>query len=446
MERHARGASVSEAAQGLPTHHAPRERSGSATTPGDARVGVSTVLWLGAWYGTSLGTLVLNKVLLTEHGYSSQTLGVAQMLCTAVFGAVKVYASARAEQPPALKKPLASSANLAALEQAAEAGGPPLKGLRRILLAMGLLRATTVVLGLVSLAHVAASFTETIKSTAPLFTVYISWLILGQRTSGPVVASLVPVMLGLVVCAKTEVSFNAIGFWAAVSNNVIDCAQNVLSKKVVGRLGPVRLQFYTSILAIIFQLPLILYRELEQMPTLAHLLAASDHIAKRVPWAAADAADASAAAPESDPFLFRLPSARQRYVLLLFFCNVSSYHLQSVSAYFVVDKLSPVTVSVANTLKRALLILLTIAYFGNEMTAESFFGVGVVVAGVFLYNWARVRYPADAPPPPTSSPHHRPARLERPGPGPPPPPPLPPSAVGGLASPAHPRSSAPPLW
>lgn len=64
--------------------------------------------------------------------------------------------------------------------------------------------------------------------------------------------------------------------------------------------------------------------------------------------------------------------------------------------YCVVDRLSPVSMSVANTLKRSVLILLTILYFGNEMTKESAGGVGVVVAGVGLYNWARVRYPAPA--------------------------------------------------
>ena len=41
-------------------------------------------------------------------------------------------------------------------------------------------------------------------------------------------------------------------------------------------------------------------------------------------------------------------------------------------------------------------IFLTIIYFGNEMTAESAGGVVVVVCGVGLYNWARVRYPAPA--------------------------------------------------
>ena len=82
--------------------------------------------------------------------------------------------------------------------------------------ALGALRGLTVVLGLVSLAHVAASFTETIKATAPIFTVWTARVVLRQRTSGPVVASLIPVMVGLVVCAHTEVSYDAIGFWAAL--------------------------------------------------------------------------------------------------------------------------------------------------------------------------------------------------------------------------------------
>lgn len=38
----------------------------------------------------------------------------------------------------------------------------------------------TVVLGLVALNYVAVSFTETIKSSAPLFTVLISRLLLGK--------------------------------------------------------------------------------------------------------------------------------------------------------------------------------------------------------------------------------------------------------------------------
>lgn len=40
-------------------------------------------------------------------------------------------------------------------------------------------RFITVLLGLISIDYVAVSFTETIKSSAPIFTVFISWAILG---------------------------------------------------------------------------------------------------------------------------------------------------------------------------------------------------------------------------------------------------------------------------
>ena len=405
MERHARQSAA-------PLARWRRRPRAAAADPEARRLAFSTVLWLGAWYATSLGTLVLNKVILTDTALTSQALGVCQMVSTALLGAAKVYGL---REPPL--KPASSEGHLETLgrmEAAVSEEAPPAAPLRSTLLAMGALRGLTVLLGLVSLSHVAASFTETIKSTAPLFTVYISWLVLRQRTSGPVVLSLVPVMAGLVVCAKTEASFDAVGFWAAVSNNVIDCLQNVLSKKVVGKLGPVKLQFYTSILAIVFQLPLLVYRE---MPDLSALLDPARRSA-----AAPRAADAAA------PGAFGLrPDAGAARVAGLVALNVCSYHAQSVSAYFVVDKLAPVTVSVANTLKRALLILLTILYFGNEVTPESYFGIAIVVLGVFLYNWARVKYPADdAPPPPPPSPS---------SPFSPPPPPAPPPP----ASPATPK-------
>ena len=61
----------------------------------------------------------------------------------------------------------------------------PLRFSRRFVRSMALvggMRFLTVVLGLVSLKAVAASFVETIKSSAPLFTVLASWMVLGERT------------------------------------------------------------------------------------------------------------------------------------------------------------------------------------------------------------------------------------------------------------------------
>ena len=53
--------------------------------------------------------------------------------------------------------------------------------------------------------------------------------------------------------------------------------------------------------------------------------------------------------------------------------------------------------SVANTLKRALLIWLSVLYFGNPVTWASACGTAVVIGGVFAYNHARRHYPYRPP-------------------------------------------------
>ena len=65
------------------------------------------------------------------------------------------------------------------------------------------------------------------------------------------------------------------------------------------------------------------------------------------------------------------------------------YHLQSVSAYCTMGCMSPVSQSVANTLKRSLLVWASILYFGNPVTNSGIVGIMMVVSGVFLYNHVR---------------------------------------------------------
>ena len=75
----------------------------------------------------------------------------------------------------------------------------------------------------------------------------------------------------------------------------------------------------------------------------------------------------------------------------LVFCyciNGVFFHAQTLSAYYLMDYISPVTHSVANTGKRAALIWSSVLVFGNEITALSGLGTAVVIAGVLLYNMA----------------------------------------------------------
>lgn len=81
-------------------------------------------------------------------------------------------------------------------------------------------RFSTLILGLVALWYVPVSFAETVKSSAPVFTVFLAYLLMGEKTSWLVCLSLIPVMGGLALCSLNELSFNAAGFAAAMATNL----------------------------------------------------------------------------------------------------------------------------------------------------------------------------------------------------------------------------------
>lgn len=58
-------------------------------------------------------------------------------------------------------------------------------------------------------------------------------IVLGEQTSLYVNLSLIPVMLGLALCSINEISFDMIGFLAAMATNVTECVQNVYSKMLI---------------------------------------------------------------------------------------------------------------------------------------------------------------------------------------------------------------------
>jgi solute carrier family 35 protein E2 len=224
-------------------------------------------------------------------------------------------------------------------------------GFYRHMCVVGGLRFVTVLFGLVALDYIAVSFTETVKSSAPAFTVIISRLLLGQTTGMYVKLSLVPVMGGLALCSANELSYNLIGFAAALLTNVSECCQNVYSKMLISgdgfKLNPAELQFYTSIASIAITIP-------------------------------------------TSFLLMDWSKVLQTDLTMLFFLIINGvfYHFQTISAYVLMDYISPVTHSVANTGKRAVLIWSSILLFGNPVTTLSALGTFIVILGVLLYNIA----------------------------------------------------------
>ncbi|XP_006820548.1 solute carrier family 35 member E2A-like [Saccoglossus kowalevskii] len=299
----------------------------------DGLLNFTAFVYLILWYLFSFCTLFLNKYILSVLGGDPSLLGAVQMLVTTCCGFFKLYVPCcfyqhvkREENPPHFLMTM---------------------------FFLGIMRFTTVVLGLVSLKNIAVSFTETIKSTSPLFTVLIAFVVLREKTGLLVNLSLIPVMGGLALTSAFEINFNIIGFAAAISTNFVDCFQNVFSKKLLSgekyNYSATELQFYTSIAAIIVQLPVwVLFMGL--------------------------------------PFDKKYPDHVLLFALII---DGLFFHLQSITAYALMRRISPVTHSVANTAKRALLIWLSVVVFNNPVSLLSGLGTAVVVAGVFLYNRAR---------------------------------------------------------
>lgn len=285
------------------------------------------------WYIFSGCTLFLNKYILSYMNGDPTVLGTFQMLMTTICGFLQIYI------PCGMYSPVQRSAH------------PP--GFYKHMTFVGCTRFITVLLGLISIDYVAVSFTETIKSSAPIFTVLISWIILGEETGFYVNMSLIPVMGGLALCSATEMSFNLTGFMAALATNFTECLQNVYSKMLISgekyKFTPAELQFYTSLASIVVQIP-----------TTFLLVNISE---------------------------FLKTTSYKSY--LAFILNGIFFHFQSITAYVLMDYINPVTHSVANTVKRAFLIWLSVILFGNPVTLLSGLGTVIVIVGVTLYNKAQ---------------------------------------------------------
>ncbi|KAK7497940.1 hypothetical protein BaRGS_00010811 [Batillaria attramentaria] len=323
--------SVHKSAMTSDTQEKPRSIQNNKEKAGLRDVRAFTFLVL--WYIFSAFTLFLNKYILATLKGEPMLLGAMQMVMTTTFGFIQMYL------PLGFYTPVDRE------------GKPP--NFWRNMVLVGTMRFSTVVLGLVALKFVAVSFTETVKSSAPLFTVFISNVLIGEYTGLYTFLSLIPIMMGLALCSAYELSFNIQGFIAALATNLTECLQNVYSKLLISgekyRYTPAELQFYTSIASVGVQIPAcFIMMDLD-----------------------------------------KVHSSLDMTMMVFLFMNGIFFHFQSISAYVLMDYISPVTHSVANTVKRAFLIWISVILFGNPVTFLSGLGTVTVTIGVLLYTKAK---------------------------------------------------------
>ncbi|XP_061953692.1 phosphoenolpyruvate/phosphate translocator 1, chloroplastic-like [Populus nigra] len=207
-----------------------------------------------------------------------------------------------------------------------------------------------------SLGKVAVSFTHTIKAMEPFFSVVLSAMFLGEMPTLWVVGSLLPIVGGVALASVTEASFNWAGFWSAMASNLTNQSRNVLSKKVMVKneesMDNITLFSIITIMSLVLLAPVTIFMEGVKF-TPAYLQSAGLNV-------------------------------KQVYTrsLIAALC----FHAYQQVSYMILQRVSPVTHSVGNCVKRVVVIVSSVIFFKTPVSPINSLGTGVALAGVFLYS------------------------------------------------------------
>ncbi|KAI4319075.1 hypothetical protein MLD38_032720 [Melastoma candidum] len=210
-----------------------------------------------------------------------------------------------------------------------------------------------------SLGKVAVSFTHTIKAMEPFFSVLLSAMFLGEYPTPWVVGSLLPIVGGVALASMTEASFNWAGFWSAMASNLTNQSRNVLSKKVMVKkeesMDNITLFSIITMMSFVLLFPVTLYLE----------------------------------GVKFSPAYFELAAQKGmnvKQVLVRSLLAALSFHAYQQVSYMILQRVSPVTHSVGNCVKRVVVIVSSVLFFRTPVSPINSLGTGIALAGVFLYS------------------------------------------------------------
>ena len=214
------------------------------------------------------------------------------------------------------------------------------------------------------------SFMQVVKAGEPAVSVVLLTLFFNRRYSRLVWLALIPIVLGVAVGSTTELNFSLGAFACAMVSNVASALRSVTSKDLQDQTGDLRgIHLYgaMSVVGAIMLLPIAAALEGR------HLIGGNNALSA-----------ASARFAESGATLFGVATPFVAYALV----SAVLFHLYNQTSYQALALLSPLDISVANAVKRVVIILASVAAFRNPITPLGAAAAAVAVAGTFLYTLA----------------------------------------------------------
>lgn len=211
----------------------------------------------------------------------------------------------------------------------------------------------------------AVSFAQTVKAAEPVFTCVMSYIVLGTVFKWQVYASLVPIIAGVSIASLKELSFSYKSLFCALLSNVAFASRAVLSKLTMNEpagknMDAANLYGILTMVAFALTIPFAFFFE-------------GGAIAST--WAASTAVVGA-------PWLIKNIIINGMY-----------YYLYNEVAFLTLNKVAPITHSIANTVKRIAIIVATCLVFRNPMSRIGVIGSSIAIAGTFLYSYAKQKWP-----------------------------------------------------
>lgn len=204
-----------------------------------------------------------------------------------------------------------------------------------------------------------------VKAAEPVCSVVILTLLYGARFSPLVWLTLVPIVAGVAGGSLSEANFSMIAFVMAMISNIACALRGVTSKEVQSSTELRGINLYAAI-AIVSSVLLL------------------------VPTLLVEGRFIQTAFENAGPAMVKHGYGLTAAAFIPFLLTGSVfYHLYNQTSYQALAEMNPLSHSVANTVKRVVIILASIAIFKNPITPVGAFCSAVAILGTFLYSLAR---------------------------------------------------------
>ncbi|GAB4860057.1 hypothetical protein Ancab_011535 [Ancistrocladus abbreviatus] len=296
-----------------------------------------TIGLVSFWYLSNIGVILLNKYLLSNHGFKYPIfLTMCHMTACSLFSYVAI-----------VWFKVVPLQNIRSRSQFVK------------ITMLSIIFCTSVVGGNISLRYLPVSFNQAVGATTPFFTAIFAYMMTFRREGWLTYVTLIPVVTGCIIASGGEPSFHLFGFimcvGATAARALKTVIQGILLSSEGERLNSMNLLMCMAPIAVICLIP-------------AALIMEKDVIGITIALARNDI----------------------RLLWYLLFNSALAYFV-NLTNFLVTKHTSALTLQVLGNAKGAVAVVVSILLFKNPVSVTGMLGYCLTVFGVILYSEAKKR-------------------------------------------------------